>query len=347
MKTIVLTGGGTGGHVIPHLALIPKLKTEFDKIYYIGSENGIEKEIISKEKNIKYFSIPTVKFVRKLTPKNLLIPIKLINSISKAKKILKEIKPNIIFSKGGFVSVPVVIAAKKLKIPIISHESDLTMGLANKIIYRYCNKMCTTFEKTALNKNKCVYTGSPIRDSLFLGKTLYLFNNKKPTILFTGGSTGALALNKIIYSSLPDILKKYNVIHIVGKGKTNHNINYENYLQYEFVDNIQDIFKCCDIVVSRAGSNAIYELLALKKPMILIPLPKQQSRGDQIENAKYFKDQKFASVVFQEDISKNTLLTEIDNLYKNKDIYIENMEKVKFKNGNEEILKIIKKYTKS
>lgn len=351
MKTIVLTGGGTGGHVIPHLAILEDLKKEFDNIIYIGSIDGIEKDIISKEKSIKYYPIPTVKFIRKLTLKNLSIPFKLLNSISKAKKILKDTKPNIIFSKGGFVSVPVVIAAKKLNIPIISHESDLSMGLANKIIYKYCNKMCTTFEKTAKNRKKCIYTGSPIRKSLFEGKIseaqkLTNFKTQKPTILFVGGSTGAKTLNEIIYKTLPILTKKYNLIHIVGKGKKRQNISYDDYVQLEFVNNIENIFAVTDIVVSRAGSNAIYEFLSLKKPMLLIPLPKTQSRGDQIENANYFKQLNIATVLEQEKLTTNSLVLEIENLFKNKDKFINNMKNLKTKDGNKKIVEIIKKYTK-
>ena len=351
MKKIVLTGGGTGGHVIPHLSILEDIKKSFDKICYIGSQNGIEKEIISKEKDIEYFSIPTVKFIRKLTYKNLLIPFKLISSINKTKKILEEIRPNIIFSKGGFVSVPVVIAAKKLHIPIISHESDLTMGLANKIIYKYCDKMCTTFEKTSKNKKKCVYTGSPIRETLFNGNTekgyeLTKFKEKKPTILFVGGSTGAKTLNEIAYKTLPILTKKYNIIHIVGKNKKNESISYNNYKQFEFVENIEDIFAISDIVVSRSGSNAIYEFLALKKPMLLIPLPKEQSRGDQIENANYFKELNIAKVLEQKELTTNTLIKEIETLFKNKEKYISNMEKIKFENGNKKIIEVIKKHTK-
>lgn len=351
MKTIILTGGGTGGHVIPHLSIIPKLKKEGYKIFYIGSENGIEKQIISKEKDIEYFSIPTVKFIRKLTLKNLLIPFKLINSISKTKVLLKKLKPDIIFSKGGFVSVPVVIAGKKLGVPIISHESDLTMGLANKIIYNYCDKMCTTFEKTAKEKNKCIHTGSPIRKTLFngskeKGSALTKLKLDKPTLLFIGGSTGARDLNNIIYKALPTLTKTYNVIHIVGKNKANKNITYKNYCQLEFILNIEDIFAISDFIISRAGSNAIYEFWALKKPMLLIPLPKTQSRGDQIENAKYFKNLEIANTIQQENLNEKTLIKEIDNLVKNKEELINNMNKHSFKDGNKEIINIIKKYTK-
>ena len=350
MKTIVLTGGGTGGHVIPHLSLLPLIKKDFNNIHYIGSENGIEKEIISKHSELNYHSIPTVKLERKFTFKNFAIPFKLISAINKAKKLLKTIKPNVVFSKGGFVSVPVVIAAKKLKIPVVSHESDLSMGLANKIIYKFCNAMCTTFEKTANGKKRCVFTGSPIRTELFYGNkeklfsTLPISRNKK-TILFMGGSTGALRLNEVLYQTLPKLTETYNIIHIVGKGKGNINIKFDNYCQIEFTHNIEDFFAISDLIISRAGSNAICEFLALKKPMLLIPLPKNASRGDQIENANLFKQLGYANVLPQEELSSTRLEKEIKLLEENSSTLINNMKKAKNENGSQNIYNIIKKYT--
>lgn len=200
MKTIVLTGGGTAGHVIPNLALVDDLSTHFDKIYYIGT-NAIEKQLTLKNPLIKFKEISAVKLIRKPTPKNLLIPFKLASSIHEAKKILNEIKPSIIFSKGGFVSVPTVIAARLLKIPVISHESDLSMGLANKIIYHFSDLMLTSFETTAIGKKKCIFVGSPIRDSIFEGdkaKTKIFFPTQKPVVMFFGGSLGAKTINNIV-----------------------------------------------------------------------------------------------------------------------------------------------------
>lgn len=331
MKTIILTGGGTGGHVIPHLSLLPYIKKDFNKIIYIGT-NGIEKEIISKQKDITFETITATKFKRDCILKNLLIPFKLISSINQAKKILKKYKPDVIFSKGGFVSVPVCIAGKLLKIPIISHESDLTIGLANKIIYSCCNTFCTSFEQTSKNLDKAVFTGSPIRKELFYGNKenayqLTKISKVKPTILVMGGSTGALKLNETLYKTLPELLKKYNIIHLVGKNKGNSSIKYINYCQIEFCHNIEDLFAISDIIISRAGSNAIFEFLALKKPTILIPLPKQASRGDQIDNANYFTKKGYAKTIFQESLTPQTLIQTIKELEENKQTYIENMSK--------------------
>jgi len=347
MKTILLTGGGTGGHVIPHLSLLPFIKKDFDKIYYIGTPDGIEKDIILNSKeDISYYSIPAVKLKRDNFFKNLALPFKLLTSIQKAKKTLKKLKPDVIFSKGGYVSVPVCIAGKMLKIPVVSHESDLTMGLANKIIYRFCNVFCTSFEKTAQGKDKAVFTGSPVRKQLFngnktIGYNLTKVNPNKPTILVMGGSTGAKALNEKLYESLETILKEYNVIHIVGKGKGDKTKIFKDYCQLEYCHNIEDIFAITDIVVSRAGSNAIYEFLSLKKPMILIPLPKGASRGDQIDNAKYFLDKGFCEVILQEDLTKNNLLNAIKKLKQNKNYYLVNMQKTQSLNGAENIYKQI------
>ena len=352
MKTIVLTGGGTGGHIIPHLSLIPLIKKDFEKIIYIGTNNSLEEKIMSKQKDVNFKSITAVKLERDKKLKNLTLPFKLLSSICQAKKILKQAKPDIIFSKGGFVSVPVCIAGKLLGIPIVSHESDLSIGLANKIIYKVCSSFCTSFEKTSINLKKAVFTGSPIRQELFLGNRKTAYNQtkvsqNKPTILIMGGSTGALNLNEKIYESLPEILQKYNVIHIVGKNKGDTTKIFKDYCQIEYCENIQDILSISDIVISRAGSNAIFEFLALKKPMILIPLPKNASRGDQLENAEYFKQKGFAKVILQENLTKQTLLNEIKEIENNKNYYLKNMSQSNnYLNGSKNIYNQIIKHTK-
>ena len=329
MKSIVLTGGGTAGHVMPNIALLPHLTKHFDEIYYIGSHNGIEKKIISQYPNVKYIEIDTVKLLRKITLRNLLIPFRLIKAISQSKKILKQINPSVIFSKGGYVAVPVVLAAASLHIPIIAHESDSSIGLANKIIYRKCTAMYFSFRE-AMNgyEKKGHFSGSPVRPE-FLTKDYSRPNIKldkeKKTILVVGGSLGAKALNKIIIESLP-ILSDYNVINIVGKGNTQPN-TYPNYHQLEYVDNISDYFKISDIIISRAGSNTIFEILATKTPMILIPLPKTESRGDQIINANIFQDKGYSIVMEQENITPNRLISTIKDVLVNQNTYIKNMQK--------------------
>ncbi len=315
MKTIVLTGGGTAGHVVPNMALIPELSKYFEKICYIGS-NGIEKQIV-KNQHIPFYEISAVKLIRNFSPKNLLLPFKLIKSIKEAKKVLIEINPDAVFSKGGFVALPVVIAAKKLKIPVISHESDLTFGLANKIILHYADLVCTSFQKTAFNKKKCVFTGSPIRKEITEGKAeiarkICGFKNKKLTLLFFGGSLGAQAINHVVFLSLDKLLKNYNVIHIVGKGNSVE-IKKKDYYQMEYTNQIEHFYALSDIIISRAGANSIFELLAIKKPMILIPLPKKQSRGDQIENATYFASKGYSKVIHQENFNTDNLLATLKN----------------------------------
>ena len=320
-KKIILTGGGTAGHIMPNLALLPLLEKEFDKIYYFGSSNSMEEEIIKQYKNIKFIAIPTTKLVRKFTLKNLAIPFKLINSICKTKKEIKKINPSVIFCKGGFVSVPVAIAGKKCKIPVIAHESDYSMGLANKIILKFANKLCTTFEDTARISNKCVCTGTPIRQQIFGGNKNNVlsktnFNKNKPIILFFGGSLGSKNINKLVENSLPELTKKYNVLHITGK---NNKINakYDNYYQVEFASRIEDFFASSDIIVCRGGANSLFELLALQKSMLIIPLSKAQSRGDQLENAEYFKKHNWAEVLLEEDMSTQQLLQKLQKLCTN------------------------------
>lgn len=341
MKKIVFTGGGTAGHVIPNIALINDLKNKAE-IYYIGS-CGIEKELIKKEK-IPFYEITSTKLKRSLSFSNVLIPFKIIKSIKESKKILKKIKPDIIFSKGGYVALPVVFAAKKLNIPVICHESDLTMGLANKICKNKCKFICTSFEKTAKNIKNGIFTGSPLRKEIFNGNkenAKKLFKNFKPapTILIFGGSLGSKAINNVIFNSL-DELKNYNIIHIVGKNNLKK-FKYDSYVQLEFTDKIYDFFSLADIIISRAGSNSINEILALKKPNILIPLSKKASRGDQILNAKYFEEKGYSKVILEEDLTVENLIFNINNVLKNKQKYIKNMEKENVKLANQKIIELL------
>ncbi len=351
MKKIIFTGGGSAGHVTPNLSIIEKIKDEFE-IHYIGSKFGIEKEIIDKYKFITYHPITTVKLERKFTLKNMLIPFKLLKGIYDSKKIINKLKPSIIFSKGGFVSVPVAISGKLKKVPIIAHESDYTMGLANKLIYKFCNIMCFTFEDTYKNyKNKGLFTGTPLRDKIFKGnkiKVLHKFqtNEKLPNLLVFGGSLGAKAINDVVFSSINDLCKNFNVFHIVGKNNINKQINISNYYQFEFVDNIEDFFDTADIVMSRAGSNSIFELCAKNLPMLLIPLPLSSSRGDQILNASYLQKKNLCITLPQEELNQKTLLNNLNALYKNKNYYIQNLKNEPNFNGTEKIVELIKKHSK-
>ena len=356
MKTIILTGGGTGGHVIPHLSIIPFLTHDFDRIVYIGTKPSIEFDIMSKVDGVIFEEISASKFERDKKLTLLSLPFKVTKSVGEAKKILKKYKPDVVFSKGGYVSVPVCIASRMQKIPIVSHESDLTMGLSNKIIYHLCSTFCTTFDKTAKSLKKAVFTGAPIRRELFLGdkeRGLMLTtishenSTQKPTILFTGGSTGAESLNNLVFENLSALTKKYNVVHLVGKKKSKNLPNTSSYTQMEFCNHIEHLFAMADLVVSRAGSNVIFELLAIQKPMILIPLSNNASRGDQIDNAKYFEEKHYAKVIFEEELTFQKLLNEIKATLedKNKTQNIETKKKEidGAKNIYLEILKVMKK----
>lgn len=347
MKTIILTGGGTAGHVMPHLAILEDLKKHFDKIIYIGSTSGIERKII-EESGIKYYPVTTVKFIRKLTFKNLLIPFKLLKGIKECKDIIKKEKPNVIFSKGGFVAVPVALAANKLKIPVVAHESDLTLGLANKIIYKKCKVMCTSFDVTAKPLKKGFYSGPPLRPSLFKGKkekaNVSCDKNKK-TLLIMGGSLGSKAINSVIFESAESLCKKLNVVHIVGKGNLTNLPLPNNYTQIEFTSQIEDIFALSDYVISRAGSNAIFEFIALKKPLILIPLPKTQSRGDQLLNTEYLLKNKLALSLSQDKLNSESLLNSIEQLIKEESILKNQIENFTLPNGNKNLLQKILLYS--
>lgn len=331
MKTIVLTGGGTGGHVIPNISLIPLLRKHFDCICYIGG-TGIEKELISHEKNVEYYEIPTHKFVRKNILKNIFLPFKVLSTSFKCKKILKDLSPEVVFSKGGYVAFPVCLGAKFAKIPVVGHESDLTLGMANKWIAKLSKTFCTTFPQTSKTLKNGVFTGSPIREQLFHGdkqkgiEICSLSDTSKPYILITGGSTGAKDLNDVVFAAVPTLCEKYNVIHLVGKNKLNTKVVHKNYYQAEFCYEIEHLFALADVVVSRSGSGAICELLALKKPMILVPLPKGNSRGDQVENAEYFKSQNFATVINQCDLTPKVLCTEIEKTLQNRKTIVTAME---------------------
>ncbi len=339
MKRIVLTGGGTAGHVTPNIALIPRLRELNYDICYIGSYDGIEKKLI-EEFHIPYYGISSGKLRRYFDPKNFSDPFKVLKGIGEARRTLKELKPDIVFSKGGFVSVPVVLAAKRLHIPVIIHESDLTPGLANKICIPSAAKVCCNFPETLshLPAGKAVLTGSPIRQELLRGNAIAAlefchFTANKPVILVMGGSLGSAAINDTIRGVLPELLKNFQVIHLCGKGKLDpHLTDVQGYVQFEYIkDELRDLFALADIVISRAGANAICELLALHKPNILIPLSAKASRGDQILNARSFEAQGFSIVLEEEAVTNLTLLNAIQTLMDNKETYIQAM-----KNSNQQ-----------
>ena len=350
MKKIVLTGGGTAGHVTPNIALIPSLQEAGYEIVYVGSYDGIEKKLIA-DFNIPYIGIATGKFRRYLDVKNFTDPFRVIKGYSEAKKFLKEYSPDVVFSKGGFVSVPVVRAAAALKIPCIIHESDMTPGLANKLCIPVAKKVCCNFPETLkyLPEEKGVITGSPIRAELSQGNkldglNLCGFTASKPVIMVIGGSLGAANVNKAVRDALPKLLKDYQVVHLCGKDKMdNLLLNTPGYKQFEYVKTeLKDLFAMADLVISRAGANAICEILALKKPNILIPLPAEVSRGDQILNAKSFEDQGFSIVLQEADITDDLLVEKVNELYSHKDHYCAAMCESSQLNPIDTIMNLIK-----
>lgn len=348
MKRIVLTGGGTAGHVTPNIALLPKLRELDYDVHYIGSYEGIEKRLM-EDYEIPYYGISTGKFRRYFDPKNFSDPFRVIKGYGEARKILKQIKPDIVFSKGGFVSVPVVRAAASLKIPCIIHESDMTPGLANKLCIPVAKKICCNFPETLQNlpEDKAVLTGSPIREELSKGNKLAAldlcgFTANKPVIMVIGGSLGAANVNKAVRDALPKLLEDFQVVHICGKEKVdNLLLTTKGYKQFEYVKTeLKDIFAMADVVISRAGANAICELLALQKPNILIPL-KAGSRGDQILNAKSFEAQGFSIVLDEDDITTNLLVDTVHELFFTKQTYIDAMMKSSQTGSIETISKLI------
>lgn len=351
-RKIIMTGGGSAGHVTPNLALVPELKRLGFEIEYIGTKEGIERNIIESE-NIKYHYISSGKLRRYFDVKNFTDPFKVIKGVFDAIKIIKKEKPNIVFSKGGFVTVPVVVAAWFCKVPVIAHESDITPGLANKLSAPYCTKVCVTFPESMKNikGNKAVLTGTPIRQELFEGSRLMALkicgfeDKKKPVLLVIGGSLGAKSINAAVRENLDDILINFNIIHICGKGNLEEKLQHKKgYRQYEYVkDELPHFMNAADIVLSRAGANVIFELLALKKPNILVPLSKKSSRGDQILNAASFERDGY-SVVIDDDILNGTiLLDKLKILYNNSDKYVRAMKESSVKNGTSNIIEVIKK----
>lgn len=312
-KTIAITGGGTAGHIMPSVALLPELKKEFDKIIYIGSHNGQEKKIANDLK-IPFFEIDTVKFARGKVLSNFKIPSILLRSVKQSKKILKEQNVDVVFSKGGYVGLPVVIASKKAKVPAIIHESDTTLGLANKVSLRYAKKLITSHPTTKAKDKKTIYCGNPIREEIFNGNAdnvRKLINSNKKIILVIGGSLGAKAINELIINSLDNLTKDYYIIHIIGKGNTI--IKHDNYLAMEYTNNIWDYYNAADIIISRAGASAVTEIMALRKKTIFIPLV-HGSRGDQVDNAKRANNYNSVAVINEDTANENELMFAISML---------------------------------
>lgn len=349
MKKIVLTGGGTAGHVTPNIALLPALQEAGYEITYMGSYDGIEKKLIG-DFDIPYVGISTGKLRRYLDLRNFTDPFRVAKGFLQAKRFLKEYRPDVLFSKGGFVSVPVVRAAASLHIPCIIHESDMTPGLANKLCISAAKKVCCNFPETMklLPESKAVLTGSPIRAELSRGNKLAGldmcgFSANTPVIMVIGGSLGAANVNKAVRDALPKLLEDFQVVHLCGKDKLdNLLLNTPGYKQFEYIKaELKDLFAMADVVISRAGANAICELLALKKPNILIPLPAASSRGDQILNAQSFESQGFSIVINEDDLTTELLVDKVHELYFNRQSYTNTMSKSTQLDSIRTIMKLI------
>lgn len=355
MKKIVMTGGGTAGHVTPNIALIPSLKEAGYDISYIGSYNGMEKGLIEAV-GIPYYGISSGKLRRYFDIKNFSDPFKVLKGYGQALSLMWKLKPDVVFSKGGFVSVPVVLAAKTCRIPAIIHESDITPGLANRIAIRGASKVCCNFPETMkyLPEDKRVLTGSPIRQELFHGnaeaarKLCNFPDASKPVLLIIGGSLGSKIVNEAVRKILPELLEKFYVIHLCGKGNLDESLKgVIGYAQFEYASSeLTDMFALCDMAISRAGANSICELLALHKPNILIPLSAAASRGDQILNAKSFEKQGFSYVLEEENLTSETLFSAVNQVFASRDKYIEAMSSSGQMDSVGTILKLIKEQSK-
>lgn len=355
MKKIVLTGGGTAGHVTPNLALLPSLKERGYEIHYIGSYNGIEKKLIEGA-GIAYDGISSGKLRRYFDLKNFSDPFRVIKGYAEALKLMKKYRPDVVFSKGGFVAVPVVLAAKHYKIPTIIHESDMTPGLANKICIPSAARVCCNFPETLkyLPEDKAILTGSPIRKELLEGDRLtglqYTgLSAAKPILLVIGGSLGSVIVNQVVRAALPKLLEKYQIIHICGKGNLDESlIGHSGYVQYEYVDApLRHLFAAADIILSRAGANSICEILALRKPNVLVPLSAAASRGDQILNARSFEKQGFSTVLEEEQLTEDTLYQAIQNTYENRQEFISTMSQSTLSDAVATVMSLITSYAET
>ena len=330
-KKIILTGGGSAGHVTPNLALLPQLQAEGIEVHYIGTADGIERTIVSERSDITYHVISSGKLRRYFSWKNFTDPFRVLRGMFQARRIMREVKPAAVFSKGGFVSVPVVIAAHGKHIPVVTHESDYTPGLANKINAKFADKICVTFEDTLSHVGaKGVHTGTPIRPELYEGDkerglSFLGFDDKKPILLVMGGSLGAAAVNDAVRAALPKLLLSYDIVHLCGKGKVEESLAQPGYRQFEYVnEELPDVF------------------LALSKPALLIPLPRSASRGDQILNAGYFARKGFAMVLEQESLTPETLLDAVNDLYDRRLSFIATMSAEPLADGTDEVLAVIR-----
>lgn len=344
-KIIVLTGGGSAGHVTPNLALVDDLTKNGFEVHYIGTQEGIERSLV---KELPYHSIAAGKLRRYFSWKNVSDVFALLKGYRQSKKILRNLKPTMVFAKGGFVSVPVVWAAAKLNIPVVLHESDYTPGLANRLCMKKANRVCLSFDTGKQHTTNTVVTGSPIRKQLLMGNreqglSFLGFEGDKPVLLIMGGSLGAKAINDVLDPMIKELAGRFDIVHLRGKGNLNEELeNQSSYRQFEYLsEQLPDVYAVADIALSRAGANAVFEFLALHLPALLIPLPLSASRGDQILNAGYFEKNGFAQVLPQEQLTEQTLKEALYKLLDEKERFIENMKKAKQADGTQNVLNVI------
>lgn len=345
MKRIVLTGGGSAGHVTPNLALVPGLKAAGVECYYIGTENGIEKTLVTE---IPFYGIEAGKLRRYLSRENISDVFRTLRGRRQAISILKDLRPDLVFAKGGYVSVPVVYAASKLRIPVVLHESDFTPGLANRLCMRKAKELCLTFDSKEAHGGKGILTGSPVRRSLLeggreRGLSFLGFDGSRPVLLIMGGSLGALAVNEVVDAAIDDLLQTYDIVHLRGKGHLNPDLEgRKGYRQFEYISaELPDVFRAADIALSRAGANALVELTALQIPPLLVPLPLSASRGDQILNAKYYVSKGMAAMIDQEKLTPEALVAGLADLYARRSDIQNHMRSSKNLDGTSNVLAVL------
>jgi UDP-N-acetylglucosamine--N-acetylmuramyl-(pentapeptide) pyrophosphoryl-undecaprenol N-acetylglucosamine transferase len=354
MKKIMFTGGGSAGHVTVNLALIPRFLSDGWSVVYVGSEVGIEKQLVTAN-NIRYIGISSGKLRRYFDLRNLSDPFRVLKGTMQAFRVIKKENPDVLFSKGGFVSVPVVLGAWLNKVPIIIHESDLTPGLANRISMMFAHTICTTFKESEryLPTGKTHYVGAVVREELsagnpLTGKAFCNFADNKPILLIMGGSLGSKKINETIRSALTNLTDIYNIVHLCGRGNTDAFIKSRGYRQYEYLnEELPHVLAAADIVVSRAGSNSIFELLHLRKPMLLIPLTKEQSRGDQILNAQSFESSGFCRVLYEEQMTSEAFVNAVNDVYKSRQELIDKMMKYEQSDALSKVVELIKEVADS
>lgn len=353
MKRIVLTGGGTAGHVSPNQALIPLLLAEGWEIHYIGTKNGIERTLIEPTEGVTYHAVSSGKLRRYFDLKNFTDPFRVIAGAFQSFSIIRKLKPAVVFSKGGFVSVPVVVGAALCGVPVVMHESDITPGLANKLCKPFAKAVCTTFPECArLLGDKGIETGTPLRAQIFSGTrerglALSGFSGEHPVLMMIGGSLGAQTVNAVLREALPELTKRFDVLHVCGKGNLAPELEgLSGYRQFEYLtDELPDAFACADILLSRAGSNSLSEILALHKPALLIPY--HSGRGDQVLNANSLKARGLAHVMLQSELTAQSLPHALDALWEDRELLVQRMSALPDADGTQAVLAQIHKYAKA